>query len=157
MKTKVKITVFIAVVFVFSVCYFITTSYNFTINRRFQNAVAGCNKIVIRNGEWNPNTAGKQVLRIITDPCDVADFIKAIKFTLFKPSGLHTCPGDLTIDFFSESHLVMTATTPHNSLFRSPLANYDVPFTDSTEQFFKNLMNEFPADASGVKHHAPTE
>ena len=142
-------------VLIVSACYLTGTTVNFTINKRFQNAVAGCDKIVIRNVEWDTNTVGKEILKVITGPREVEQFTTAIRFSKLQRKGRCGCRGDLTIDFFRNNALVMTATTHHNKTFRSDLVDYDIHFTRDTEQFFLNLMNQLSANASGLKSDNP--
>lgn len=119
--------------------------YEGKINEVFQTKLAQCDKIIIRDGGniYQDGIDTQKVLMVITDPLEVNNFIKSIKFSIFQKKGVCACYGWPGIDFYCGSERIMVTSVKHNLALSTPIANYDLKLTKKSQKFVENLTRQF--------------
>jgi hypothetical protein len=145
MKKRIFILLFIIAAIICAISYFIGPifpRYVSDINLVFRKAVAGCDKVVIRDGCYDPTEKyySNKALRVLDDPCDVRNFINAIRFSCFQKKRVCGCEGWPAIDFYSNGKIIMITSLKHNIALHTPIIDYDAGFTNDTKKFFEGLV-----------------
>jgi hypothetical protein len=154
MRTK-KVILIITTIFVISmsivfVVFIRIPTPDFQVNRDFQNAIIGCDKIIIRDGCYDPNQKyySNNIIKIITDPCAISRLLNAIQFSTLQRKRVCECLGWPAIDFYKNGQIIMVTAIKHNQALCATIRDYDMQFTSKTEMFFENLTAEpnFPKE-----------
>ena len=119
-------------------------NFDFQINRDFHNTLMNCDKIIIRDGCYNPNKKyySNNIIKIITDPCAISRLLNAIQFSTLQRKRVCACLGWPAIDFYKNGQIIMVTAIKHNQALCTPIRDYDMQFTSKTEMFFENLTAE---------------
>ena len=149
----------VAFLFLFHVFVYPFLHYVPNINGDFQKALADCDKIIIRDGGYDPNLRGysNKTLKLIDDPCGVRDFINAIHFSHFQRKGACACYGWPAIDFYNGDRIIMITSVKHNIALSTPIKGYDIGFTHDTKIFFEGLSSGLTMEETAADANTPVE
>lgn len=143
-KKQKYILLMIIAVIILCALIFLFSGYEFEphINLIFRQAVTGCDKIIIRDGCYNPTEThySNRALKVIDDPCDIRDLIHAIQFSYFQRKGACACAGWPAIDFYRNGKAFMIVSIKHNRALCMPTKDYDVRLTSKSRIFFEKVI-----------------
>ena len=116
----------------------------------FHKTLIGCDKIIIRDGSFNPaeECYSNKALIILDDPCSIYDFVDAIRFSCFQREAFCACSGWPGIDFYKNGEIIMATSVKHNIALHTPLIDYDAQVTNGTSNFFEGLVTGLNRAAS---------
>ena len=155
MKKAIYILACIAAVILGMVVYILLRVYTYAgnINSIFHDKITGCDKIVVRDGGYDPFVPyySQKAIKIIIDPCDVNTFIKTIKFSRLQRIGRCDCYGYPGIDFYRNNKRILVTSIKHNIALCMPFINYDVKFTKRTRNFIENFVGQLVIDTNNLE------
>jgi hypothetical protein len=143
-KKQKFILLIIIVIIVFLTVMLLSSIYEFEpqINSTFRQVVARCDKIVIRDGCYDPTEKyySNKTLKMLDDPCDIRSFVDSINFSIFQRKRVCTCRGWPAIDFYRDGKIFMVTSVKHNLALCMPIKDYDVQLTNESRKFFENFV-----------------